>query len=128
MLRTSNGGMERRDPGVPPEAVHPGIEEAFALGERPPGILFYQQKQVFYLPYHLLQSMAYTPERLALEFGGESVVIVGRGLHPLLFHLARQAVVRVVEQGEMAISGATHVASIRRVPRVPAGGEPGAPE
>jgi hypothetical protein len=78
----------------------PGRDQAYATDERPPGILFYQAEESFWLPYHLLQAMQCRPDRLALAFASDDVVLIGRGLHELYLQLARQAVWRIVEQGE----------------------------
>lgn len=99
---------------------HPGIEQPYATGERPPGILFYRGQSGFWLPYHLLQGMRCEPEKLTLTFASAEVVIEGRGLHSLYVELAHQVVWRVIEQGTRyaAVSeGATCISRIVEIPK-----------
>ena len=98
----------------------PGIDQPYSTGERPPGVRFYRGRTSFWLPYFLLQGMRYEAEKVTLQFASEDVVIDGRGLHGLYVELARQAVARVVEQGERYASisdAATHVTRISEIPR-----------
>jgi hypothetical protein len=84
------------------------------------GVLFYQGKTSFFLPYHLLQTMRYEPERLILVFASDEVSVVGRGLHELYVQLAAQRVCRIMEQGERYASvseAATLIGRIERTPR-----------
>ncbi len=117
MLRTHDSEETPATSLADPTLEFPGEAEPFATGERSIGVLFYQLKQGFYLPYISLQSMAYTADRLALEFPEETIVITGRGLHALYVGLARQTVSRVVQQGDHPSQLPTHVVRIRRVPR-----------
>ena len=100
-----------------PLTAFPGLDEPYASLDRSVGILFYQAKQGFFLPYHSLQSMDFASNRISLEFPGETVVIVGRGLHGLSVGIARQSVCRIVEQGERGSAAATCIARIRRIPK-----------
>ena len=98
----------------------PGIEEAYATGERPVGVLFYQGRAGFFLPYHLLQSMRFEAERVTLLFAADEIILTGRGLHELYMRLAAQQVSRIVEQGarHAAVSEApVLIIKIERIPR-----------
>ncbi len=99
----------------------PSVEQPYATGERPPGIVFYRAKNSFWLPYHLLQRMEFEADQLKLVFATEDIVIRGRSLHPLYIELTRQTVSRIVEQGERyaALSEAgTLVSGIERSPHM----------
>lgn len=108
---------------APPCAGHtglPSIDQAFATEDRPHGILFYQQGESFFLPYHLLHSMQWGAAGLTLLFPTEDVILTGRGLHELYIQLAAHRVSRIVEQGERfaAISeDPVLVCKIQRVPK-----------
>ena len=97
----------------------PAPDQAYATDERPAGILFYQAKESFWFPYHLLQTMQCQADRLVLTFATEEVVLVGRGLHELYVHLARQAVFRIVEQGERYAQVSEAVVLVTRIDRTP---------
>jgi hypothetical protein len=119
---------ELRPPGITGSATHlpppaggfPNPEQPYTTDERPVGVLFYQGKTSFFLPYHLLQTMRYEPERLILVFASDEVSVVGRGLHELYVQLAAQRVCRIMEQGERYASvseAATLIGRIERTPR-----------
>ena len=117
-LAMPSGGGPR--PSSPQPAEFPGVDQPYTTGESPVGILFYQAKESFWLPYQLLQSMSMQPDRLTLAFATEDIVIDGRGLHPLFLGLAKQVVWQIVEQGERyaGVSNApTCVVRIQRIPR-----------
>ncbi len=99
----------------------PGVEQPYAIGERPAGILFYRGQSSFWLPYHLLQGMRYERETLTLKFAPADVVIEGRGLHGLYVDLARQVVGSVVEQGERYAEASDAVVHINRIVEIPKG-------
>jgi hypothetical protein len=61
--------------------------------------------------------MNFASNRISLEFPGETVVIVGRGLHGLSVGIARQSICRIIEQGEPGSAAATCIARIRRIPK-----------
>ena len=106
--------------GAKTQSGFPGVELAFSTEEHASGISFYQSKECFYLPYHLLQSMRFKEEKLTLVFATADVVITGRGLHQLYAQLAAQQVSRIVEQGDRyaAVSDAlVHVSKIEEIPR-----------
>ena len=107
------------DPSKPGnDAGMPRLDRSYETGERPPGVLFYQPKQSFWRPYHLLQRMEFAAEALTLSFAGEDVVISGRSLHPLYVALARQEVWRVVEQGGRFAALATTGTDITEIQRM----------
>ena len=107
MLRRQNE-IEIAPPGsgpalAPPPATDsgfPGTDQPCAAEEHPAGILFYHGKLSFFLPYHLLQTMRYEPDKLTLVFATDNVELSGRALHALYVQLARQKISRIVEQGE----------------------------
>ena len=106
--------------GAKAQSGFPGLEQAFSTEEHASGISFYQSKECFYLPYHLLQSMRFKEEKLTLVFATDEVVITGRGLHQLYVQLAAQQVSRIVEQGERyaTVSDAlVHISKIEEIPR-----------
>lgn len=117
MLRSDPTNEQSSADAVRPDLLNafPGVEEPYASLDRSAGILFYQAKQGFYLPYHHLKSMEFSAHRILLEFPEASVVITGRGLHGLVAGIARQSVWRIVEQGERATAAATCIARIRRI-------------
>lgn len=118
MLRTHpTNAADFGDPRAEAANAFPSVDEPFASQDRAAGVLFYQAKQGFFLPYHCLQSMDFTGSRIALEFPRETVVITGRGLHGLALGIARQSITRVVEQGDRGSAGATSIARIRRIPK-----------
>lgn len=101
-------------------AGFPGLDQPYAIDERPPGILFYRAKEGFFLPYTLLQSMKCERAQLTLKFASDDVLITGRGLHELYVQLAAHRVWRVVEQGEryaQVSEMALFVATLERIPR-----------
>lgn len=115
----SPSGKEAPPPS-PVTTGFPARDQAYATDERPAGILFYPARSSFWLPYHLLQTMHCQGDRLVLVFATDEVVLIGRGLHELYVHLARQAVWRIVEQGERyaALSdAAVFVARLERTPK-----------
>jgi hypothetical protein len=97
----------------------PARDQAYATDEHPPGILFYQAKESFWLPYLLLHSMCCQLDRLTLTFATDEVVLVGRGLHELYVHLARQTVWRIVEQGERYSEVSEAAVLVTRIERTP---------
>lgn len=97
----------------------PAPDQAYATDERPAGILFYKANASFWLPYHLLQTMHCQADRLVLTFATDEVVLVGRGLHELYVHLARQAVFRIVEQGERYAQVSEAAVLVTRIDRTP---------
>ncbi|HOB98271.1 MAG TPA: hypothetical protein PKM43_05930 [Verrucomicrobiota bacterium] len=97
----------------------PALDQAYATGERPAGILFYQLRDSFWLPYHLLQNMHCQADRLTLTFATDEVVLAGRGLHELYAHLARQTVIRIVEQGERYAQVSEAAVLVTRIERTP---------
>ncbi len=118
--------LPRAGPGLAvtplPPAVggFPSPEQPYATDERPVGVLFYQGRTSFFLPYHLLQTMRYEPDRMTLVFASDDVAVVGRGLHELYVQLAAQRVSRITEQGERFASlseAATLISRIERTPR-----------
>ncbi len=123
MLRTQAPQAEdnRSEDHFSPRDAFPGIDEPYASQDRAVGVLFYQAKQGFFLPYHHLQSMDLSATRIAIEYTGETVVITGRGLHGLGVGLARQTIWRVVEQGASASASAspTWITKIRRIAKKP---------
>jgi hypothetical protein len=116
---------ERSPAGEPTD--FPGLEQPYALGERPPGVLFYRAKGSFWLPYHLLQAMEFTSDAITLKFADEDLLIEGRGLHPLYVELAWQRVARVVEQGEGFAALAESPLLITGLTRRPREREPSSP-
>ena len=102
-----------------PAAGFPPPDQAYATEERPSGILFYLAKESFWLPYHLLQTMQCQPDRLTLTFATDELVLVGRGLHELYVHLARQSVWRIVEQGERYAQVSEAPVFVTRIDRNP---------
>ena len=119
MLRTHPSGEVEDSVAIQgePSNAFPGPDEPFASQDRAVGVLFYQTKQGFFLPYHSLQSMDFTATRIALEFPQETVVITGRGLHGLALGIARQSIARIVEQGDRGSTAATSIVRIRRIPK-----------
>lgn len=109
------------DPKGSGRSAFPGVEEPYAIGERPPGILFYCGRSSFWLPYHLLQGMRYEPEALKLTFAPAEVIIEGRGLHGLYVDLAQQVVWRVVEQGDRYAEASDATVHINRIVEIPKG-------
>jgi hypothetical protein len=102
MLRGKTDSSQPAAPAIQAASDNdiPSLDQPYSTGERPPGILFYQPKQSFWLPYLLLQRMEFAADELRLAFAAEDVVIRGRSLHPLYVEAARQKLFRVVEQGE----------------------------
>jgi len=106
---------------APNRSELPGVEEPYATGERPPGILFYRGQSSFWLPYHLLQGMRCETDTLTLTFASADVVIEGRGLHALYVELAQQVVWRVVEQGARYAGVSESATAISRIVEIPKG-------
>jgi|CZKV01.1.fsa_nt_gi hypothetical protein len=125
MLRRQSE-MEIAPPGsglalAPPpvtDSGFPGTDQPCAAEEHPAGILFYHGKLSFFLPYHLLQTMRYEPDKLTLVFATDNVELSGRGLHALYVQLARQKISRIVEQGERYAAIAEDGLCITRLNRV----------
>ena len=107
--------------GAKAENGFPGVEQAFSTEEHASGISFYQSKECFYLPYHLLQSMRFKEEKLTLVFATADVVITGRGLHQLYVQLAAQQVSRIVEQGERYATVSDALVYITKIEEIPRG-------
>lgn len=111
------------DATIPPPSGgngFPGVDEPYATAERPVGVTFYQGRVSFFLPYHLLQTMQFEPERLTMFFAADEIRITGRGLHEVYVRLAAHQVCRIVEQGDRyaAISeAALFVVKIERTRR-----------
>ena len=99
----------------------PPSDSAFATEpERPPGIRFYRAREIFFLPYSLLQSMQWRGEHLTLTFAHDDVAIEGQGLHALYVQLAEFKVARIREQEDdtgAASESQVHVKTIQRTPR-----------
>ena len=108
-------------PSVPPGSIgFPGVDEPYDMAERPAGVIFYQGRVSFFLPYHLLQAMQFGEERLTMLFAADEIRITGRGLHELYVRLAAHQICRIVEQGDRyaAISeAALFVIRIERIRR-----------
>lgn len=119
MLRGRNEKPLSAGAGALPANAYPATEEPFATDERPPGIAFYKGKGSFFLPYALLESMRFQPEKITLFFPSAEVGIEGRGLHQLYTQLAAQKVSRIVEQGERYEQAAEAAVFIRRIDELP---------
>jgi hypothetical protein len=116
MLRTNLSGATVPTVLGDPENQIPGPDQPFTTEDRAIGIRFYRLKEGFFLPYHRLQSIQFTADRITIRFQSEDVHIDGRGLHALYVGLARQSVARVVQQGERG-KASTCITCIERVPR-----------
>ena len=95
----------------------PTGDQPYDSDERPVGVLFYQGKESFFLPYYLLQTMRYQEGRLTLVFAPDEVEVHGRGLHELYVLLAAQRVWRVVEQGPRQAAISEAVVVVTRIER-----------
>ena len=111
--------LRGRPESTPSATALPSLDEAYTPAEKPPGILFYQTKGSFFLPYALLAAMHWTAERLTLSFTTEDVVVEGRGLHELYVRLAEHRVGRICEQGERYETTNQERVYVRRIRRVP---------
>jgi hypothetical protein len=107
----------RSPDGGDPENHVPGLDQPFTTEDRALGVRFYRNKDGFFLPYHLLQGIQFTPTRITLRFQTDEVIIDGRGLHALYVGLAKQTVGRVVQQGERGRTATCCILSIERTPR-----------
>ena len=113
--RLDSRGGEASDP-----ASHPTGETPYAIAERPLGIRFYWERESFFYPYALLQSMRFTPEKLVLSFTNADVVVTGDGLHEVYVLIANQAVAQLVKQGprsETADDSAVFIEKIEELVR-----------
>jgi len=99
-IRTSELTTTAAQPQLAESANFPGVDQAYMIWERPPGVMFYRAKSSFWLPYYLLQGMEFQAEVLTMVFAAEDVIIEGRNLHCLYVELARHTVARIVEQGK----------------------------
>ena len=104
---------------IPDSIGFPTGDQPYAVDERPAGVLFYQAKESFFLPYLLLHAMQLTADKLTLTFAPADVVIEGHGLHSLYVQMAAQRVSRVVEQGERYADIADAPVHISRIEHVP---------
>ncbi len=86
-----------------PVAPYPTGVEPFAVEDHPMGIAFYKGRESFFLPYALLESIRFQPDKITLCFASRDVVVQGHGLHALYLRLAEYKVARVVEQGDRCV-------------------------
>jgi hypothetical protein len=90
-----------------------------AYDERQVGILFYQAKESFFLPYHLLQSVNYRDGKIKIFFATDEVALTGRGLHELYVQIAGQKAGCVVERGERYAAVSDDSMLVIRIERTP---------